>query len=156
MHAAKGILTARGGMTSHAAVVARGMGRPCVSGSSEIEIDYKNKVFKAKDIKIKEGEIITIDGSTGRIIKGEVKTVKPEISGDFSKLMSWADSFRKLKIRTNSETPIDSKTARDFGAEGIGLCRTEHMFFDEERILSVREMILSKSSEDREIGRAHV
>ena len=149
MHAAKGILTARGGMTSHAAVVARGMGRPCVSGSSEIEIDYKNKVFKAKDIKIKEGEIITIDGSTGRIIKGEVKTVKPEISGDFSKLMSWADSFRKLKIRTNSETPIDSKTARDFGAEGIGLCRTEHMFFDEERILSVREMILSKSSEDR-------
>ncbi len=149
MHAAKGILTARGGMTSHAAVVARGMGRPCVSGSSEIEIDYQNKVFKTKNNEIKEGDLITIDGSTGRIIKGEVKTVKPEISGDFSKLMSWADKFRKLKIRTNSETPLDSKTAREFGAEGIGLCRTEHMFFDEERILSVREMILAKSKEDR-------
>ncbi len=149
MHAAKGILTARGGMTSHAAVVARGMGRPCVSGSSEIEIDYQNKNFKTKYNEIKEGDLITIDGSTGRIIKGEVKTVKPEISGDFSKLMSWADKFRKLKIRTNSETPLDSKTAREFGAEGIGLCRTEHMFFDEERILSVREMILSKSKEDR-------
>ena len=149
MHAAKGILTARGGMTSHAAVVARGMGRPCVSGSSEIEIDYESKLFKANNKEIKEGDLITIDGSTGRIIVGEVKTVKPEISGDFSKLMSWADGFRKLKIRTNSETPLDSKTARDFGAEGIGLCRTEHMFFDEERILSVREMILSKSKEDR-------
>tara|TARA_B100001250_G_scaffold108069_1_gene91181 strand:- start:225 stop:2882 length:2658 start_codon:yes stop_codon:yes gene_type:complete len=149
MHAAKGILTARGGMTSHAAVVARGMGRPCVSGSSEIEIDNQNKLFKTKNHIIREGDLITIDGSTGRIIIGEVKTVKPQISGDFSKLMIWADSFRKLKVRTNSETPIDSKTARDFGAEGIGLCRTEHMFFDEERILSVREMILSKSIEDR-------
>jgi len=150
MHAAKGILTARGGMTSHAAVVARGMGRPCVSGSSEIDIDYENKILKTKDYKLKEGEIITIDGSTGRIILGEVKTVKPEISGDFSKIMKWADSYRKLKIRTNSETPIDSKTAREFGAEGIGLCRTEHMFFDEERILSVRQMILSKSKDDRD------
>ena len=149
MHAAKGILTARGGMTSHAAVVARGMGRPCVSGSSEIEIDYEKNLFKANGHEIKEGDLITIDGSTGRIILGEVKTVKPEISSDFSKLMSWADSFRKLKVRTNSETPLDSKIARDFGAEGIGLCRTEHMFFDEERILSVREMILSKSKEDR-------
>ena len=149
MHAAKGILTSRGGMTSHAAVVARGMGRPCVSGSSEIEIDYENKLFKTKNKVIKEGELITIDGSTGRIIIGEVKTVKPEISGDFSKIMSWSDDFRKLKIRTNSETPLDSKTAREFGAEGIGLCRTEHMFFDEERILSVREMILSKTIEDR-------
>jgi len=149
MHAAKGILTARGGMTSHAAVVARGMGRPCVSGSSEIEIDYEKNLFKANGHEIKEGDLITIDGSTGRIILGEVKTVKPEISSDFSKLMSWADSFRKLKVRTNSETPLDSKIAREFGAEGIGLCRTEHMFFDEERILSVREMILSKSKEDR-------
>ena len=149
MHAAKGILTSRGGMTSHAAVVARGMGRPCVSGSSEIDIDYENKLFKTKENEIKEGDIITIDGSTGRIIVGEVKTIKPEISGDFSKLMKWSDSFRKLKIRSNSETPIDSKIAREFGAEGIGLCRTEHMFFDEERILSVREMILSKSTEDR-------
>ena len=149
MHAAKGILTARGGMTSHAAVVARGMGRPCVSGSSEININYENKTFKTASMEIKEGEIITIDGSTGRIISGSVATVKPEISGDFSKLMSWADSFRKLNIRTNSETPKDTKTAKDFGAEGIGLCRTEHMFFDEERILSVREMILSKTKEDR-------
>ena len=149
MHAAKGILTARGGMTSHAAVVARGMGRPCVSGSSEIEIDYEKKLFKVQDREIKEGDLITIDGSTGRIILGEVKTVKPEISGEFSKLMNWADNYRKLKIRTNSETPLDSKTARDFGAEGIGLCRTEHMFFDEERILSVREMRLSKTKDDR-------
>ena len=149
MHAAKGILTARGGMTSHAAVVARGMGRPCVSGSSEIDINYENKTFKTASMEIKEGEIITIDGSTGRVISGSVATVKPEISGEFSKLMSWADSFRKLNIRTNSETPKDTKTAKDFGAEGIGLCRTEHMFFDEERILSVREMILSKTKEDR-------
>ena len=149
MHAAKGILTSRGGMTSHAAVVARGMGRPCVSGSSEIEINYEKKIFKASKVEIKEGDIITIDGSTGRIILGEVPTVKPEISGDFSKLMGWADNYRKLKVRTNSETPLDTKTARDFGAEGIGLCRTEHMFFDEDRILSVREMILSKTTEDR-------
>ena len=149
MHAAKGILTARGGMTSHAAVVARGMGRPCVSGSSEIDINYDKKIFKTSSMVVKEGDTITIDGSTGRIILGTVPTVKPEISGDFSKLMSWADNIRKLKIRTNSETPLDTKTARDFGAEGIGLCRTEHMFFDEERILSVREMILSKTKEDR-------
>ena len=150
MHAAKGILTARGGMTSHAAVVARGMGRPCVSGSSEIEIDYKNKLFKTKNYEVKEGDVITIDGSTGRIILGKVKTIKPEISSDFSKVLNWADSLRKLKIRTNSETPLDSKIAREFGAEGIGLCRTEHMFFEEERILSVRQMILSKSKEDRD------
>ena len=150
MHAAKGILTARGGMTSHAAVVARGMGRPCVSGSSEIEIDYDKKIFKIKNIVVKEGDVITIDGSTGRIILGDIKTIKPEISKDFSKIMSWADSFRKLKIRTNSETFLDTKTAREFGAEGIGLCRTEHMFFDEERISSVRQMILSKSKNDRD------
>ena len=149
MHAAKGILTARGGMTSHAAVVARGMGRPCVSGSSEIDINYETKTFKASNLEINEGDIITIDGSTGRIILGEVPTIKPEISGNFSKLMGWADSYRKLKVRTNSETPLDTKTAIDFGAEGIGLCRTEHMFFDEDRILSVREMILSKTREDR-------
>ncbi len=149
MHAAKGILTARGGMTSHAAVVARGMGRPCVSGSSEIDISYERKVFKTTDVEVSEGDIITIDGSTGRVILGNVPTLKPEISGDFSKLMYWADNIRKLKVRTNSETPADTKTARDFGAEGIGLCRTEHMFFDEERILSVREMILSKTKEDR-------
>ena len=150
MHAAKGILTARGGMTSHAAVVARGMGRPCVSGSSEITIDYEQKLFKTGDEIIKEGEIITIDGSSGKVMKGLVPTVQPEISGYFSKLMNWADEFRKLKVRTNAETENDSKTAREFGAEGIGLCRTEHMFFDEERILSVRQMILSKSKEDRD------
>ena len=149
MHAAKGILTARGGMTSHAAVVARGMGRPCVSGSSEIDINYEQKIFKTSTTVVKEGDVITIDGSSGRIILGDVPTVKPEISGDFSKLMGWADKVRKLKVRTNSETPVDTKIARDFGAEGIGLCRTEHMFFDEERILSVREMILSKTQEDR-------
>merc|ERR1711965_599038 len=149
MHAAKGILTARGGMTSHAAVVARGMGRPCVSGSSEITIDYESKQFKAGEEIIKEGDIITIDGGSGKVMKGLVPTVQPEISGYFSTIMKWADEFRKLKVRTNSETPLDTKTAREFGAEGIGLCRTEHMFFDEERILSVREMILSKTPEDR-------
>ena len=150
MHAAKGILTARGGMTSHAAVVARGMGRPCVSGSSEITIDYETKQFKAGDEVVKEGEIITIDGGTGKVMKGMVPTVQSEISGYFSTIMKWADKFRKLKVRTNAETESDSKTAREFGAEGIGLCRTEHMFFDEERILSVRQMILSKSKEDRD------
>ena len=150
MHAAKGILTARGGMTSHAAVVARGMGRPCVSGSSEITIDYEAKLFKAGGEIIKEGEIITIDGGSGKIIKGSVPTVQPEISGYFSTIMKWADQYRKLKVRTNAETENDSKTAREFGAEGIGLCRTEHMFFDEERILSVRQMILSRSKEDRD------
>jgi len=152
MHAAKGILTARGGMTSHAAVVARGMGRPCVSGSGEITIDYEAKQFKAGDNIIKEGDTITIDGTTGQVMKGSVPTVQPEISGYFSTIMKWADQFRKLKVRTNAETENDSKTAREFGAEGIGLCRTEHMFFDEERILSVRQMILSKSKEDRNIA----
>ena len=149
MHAAKGILTARGGMTSHAAVIARGMGKPCVCGSSEIKIDYENKLFKSGDHQIKEGDIITIDGGSGNVMLGKVPTVKPDISGGFSKLMSWADKYRKLKVRANSETPVDTKIARDFGAEGIGLCRTEHMFFDEKRIISVRQMILSKTLDDR-------
>ena len=149
MNAAEGILTCRGGMTSHAAVVARGMGRPCVSGAGTIQIDYKNKVFRVNDRVIKEGDIITIDGSTGEVMIGEVTTIKPDISGDFSTIMAWADKTRTLKIRTNAETPLDTKVARDFGAEGIGLCRTEHMFFDEERILYVRQMILSKNIEDR-------
>ncbi len=149
MHASNGILTARGGMTSHAAVIARGMGKPCVSGSNEIKIDYSNKFFKSNDHTIKEGDIITIDGGSGKVMLGEVPTIKPDISGDFLKLMNWADKFRKLKVRTNSETPKDTKIARDFGAEGIGLCRTEHMFFDEKRIISVRQMILSKTLEDR-------
>jgi len=156
MHAAKGILTARGGMTSHAAVVARGMGKPCVSGSSEIKIDYEKKEFKSGDHIIKEGEIITIDGGSGKVMLGKVPTVKPNISGEFSKVMNWADKFRKLKVRTNSETPADTKIARDFGAEGIGLCRTEHMFFDEKRIVSVRQMILSKTLEDRRSALAKI
>ena len=150
MHAANGILTARGGMTSHAAVVARGMGKPCVSGSSEIKIDYKNKLFKSGSLEVKEGDVITIDGGSGKVMLGKVPTVQPDMSGDFSKLMRWSDKYRKLKVRTNSETPNDTKIAREFGAEGIGLCRTEHMFFDEKRIISVREMILSKTVEDRE------
>ena len=152
MHAAKGILTSRGGMTSHAAVVARGMGRPCVSGSGDINIDYETKQFKAGNEIVKEGEIITIDGASGKVMLGTVPTVKPEISGYFSTIMKWADQFRKLKVRTNAETAKDTKIAREFGAEGIGLCRTEHMFFDEERILSVRQMILSKSISDRNIA----
>jgi pyruvate, orthophosphate dikinase len=149
MHAAKGILTARGGMTSHAAVVARGMGRPCVSGSTEIIIDYESKQFKSRNVLVKEGDTITIDGTSGEIMLGTVPTVQPKISNYFSTIMNWSDQFRKLNIRTNAETEKDSKTAREFGAEGIGLCRTEHMFFDQERILFVRQMILSKSKEDR-------
>jgi pyruvate,orthophosphate dikinase len=149
MHAAVGILTCRGGMTSHAAVVARGMGRACVSGAGNIKIDYANKLFKVENIEVKEGDVITIDGSTGEVMLGEVKTINPDISGDFSEIMRWADEVRTLKIRANAETPLDSRTARGFGAEGIGLCRTEHMFFDEERILYVRQMILSKTREDR-------
>ena len=149
MNAAEGILTCRGGMTSHAAVVARGMGKPCVSGVGAIQIDYESKEFKVNNLVIKENDILTIDGSTGEVIIGEVATIKPDISGDFSTIMSWADNFRKLKVRTNAETPIDTRVAREFGAEGIGLCRTEHMFFDEERILYVRQMILSQTQEDR-------
>ena len=149
MNAAVGILTCRGGMTSHAAVVARGMGRPCVSGAGNIKIDYAAKLFKVDNTEVKEGDIITIDGSTGEVMLGEVKTINPDISGDFSEVMKWADETRTLKIRANAETPLDSKTARGFGAEGIGLCRTEHMFFDEERILYVRQMILAKTKEDR-------
>ena len=149
MNAAEGILTCRGGMTSHAAVVARGMGKPCVSGSGNMQIDYANKQFKVGERVFKEGDIITIDGSSGEVMSGEVKTIKPDISGDFSTIMSWADKTRKMQVRTNAETPLDTKVAREFGAEGIGLCRTEHMFFDEERILYVRQMILSKNKEDR-------
>ena len=142
MHASNGILTSRGGMTSHAAVVARGMGKPCVSGSSQIYIDYQKKTFKADGVTIKEGDVITIDGGSGEVMLGKVPTVKPNLSGNFNKVMSWADEVRKLKVRTNSETPADTKVAREFGAEGIGLCRTEHMFFNEERILYMRKMIL--------------
>jgi pyruvate,orthophosphate dikinase len=149
MHAARGIITARGGMTSHAAVVARGMGRPCVSGAGEMRIDDKGQVFRAAGRTFKAGEVITIDGSKGEILAGAAKMVEPELSGDFATLMSWADGMRRLKVRANAETPLDALTARQFGAEGIGLCRTEHMFFDAERIQAVREMIVA----DDEAGR---
>jgi len=149
MDAARGVVTARGGMTSHAAVVARGMGRPCVSGAGEIHIDMKAAEFHARGKTVKAGDIITIDGSTGEVLFGQVKMIEPELSGDFATLMSWADSVRRLKVRANAETALDAKTARQFGAEGIGLCRTEHMFFDPDRIAAVREMILA----DDEAGR---
>ncbi|HEY9552227.1 pyruvate, phosphate dikinase [Allosphingosinicella sp.] len=149
MHAAKGILTARGGMTSHAAVVARGMGRPCVSGAGGLSIDYKTRMMRVAGKEIAEGDIITIDGATGEVMLGEVATVQPELVGDFGVLMEWADRARRLKVRANAETPADCRTAREFGAEGIGLCRTEHMFFDAERITNVRQMILA----EKEAGR---
>jgi pyruvate,orthophosphate dikinase len=149
MHAAKGILTTRGGMTSHAAVVARGMGRACVSGAGDLRIDYKAQSFSVMGTSVKAGEIITINGSTGEVILGEVATVQPDLSGDFAELMVWADKIRKLKVRANAETPLDARTARKFGAEGIGLCRTEHMFFDTDRIIAVREMILADDTAGR-------
>jgi len=149
MHVSQGILTARGGMTSHAAVVARGMGTSCVSGAPGLSINYDGGFFEASGIRVKEGEVITINGSSGDVILGEVPTLKPNLSGNFETIMNWADEFRKLKIRTNAETPVDCQTARDFGAEGIGLCRTEHMFFNEDRIISVREMILAENVEGR-------
>ncbi len=149
MHAAQGILTARGGMTSHAAVVARGMGRPCVSGAGGISIDSKAKQLRVGDRVLGEGDILTLDGSTGEVMAGSVATVQPELAGDFGTLMVWADKIRRMKVRTNAETPLDAKTARDFGAEGIGLCRTEHMFFDAARITAVRQMILADSEKGR-------
>ncbi len=149
MHAAKGILTSRGGMTSHAAVVARGMGRPCVSGAGDLRMDYKNETMIVRGQELKAGDIITIDGSNGEVMLGEIPTIQPEMSDNFSTLMEWADGIRTMKVRTNAETPNDCRTARSFGAEGIGLCRTEHMFFDADRIVAVREMILS----DDEAGR---
>jgi pyruvate,orthophosphate dikinase len=149
MHAAQGILTATGGMTSHAAVVARGMGTPCVAGCGEIHIDYENKQFTVKDLLVKEGDIITLDGAKGEVILGEVPTIDPQLTGDFQKIMEWAKEIKTLGVRTNADTPHDSQVARDFGAEGIGLCRTEHMFFDETRIKNMREMILAKDEEGR-------
>ncbi|WP_242182346.1 pyruvate, phosphate dikinase [Sphingomonas sp. CARO-RG-8B-R24-01] len=149
MHAARGILTARGGMTSHAAVVARGMGRPCVSGAGSIAIDAKAGTMRVGERTIKAGDMVTIDGTTGEVMAGEVPTVQPELSGDFAALMVWADGVRRLKVRANAETPLDAKVAREFGAEGIGLCRTEHMFFDAERITNVRQMILAEDEAGR-------
>jgi pyruvate,orthophosphate dikinase len=149
MHAAKGILTTRGGMTSHAAVVARGMGRACVAGAGELRVDYRAGAIMVREHVVRVGDIITINGSTGEVMLGEVPTVQPELSGDFATLMRWADQVRTMGVRANADTPLDAKTARRFGAEGIGLCRTEHMFFDDDRIVAVREMILA----DDEIGR---
>ncbi|MCF6292235.1 MAG: pyruvate, phosphate dikinase [Robiginitomaculum sp.] len=149
MHAAKGIVTARGGMTSHAAVVARGMGRPCVAGAGELRIDYSKGSFMVAGQTVHKNDVITIDGAKGHIFSGTATMVQPELTGDFGVLMSWADKVRRMKVRTNAETPADVKTACDFGAEGIGLCRTEHMFFEESRIAAVREMILAKDKAGR-------
>jgi pyruvate, orthophosphate dikinase len=149
MHAAKGILTTRGGMTSHAAVVARGMGRACVAGAGELRIDYKAKTITVREHVVKADDTITINGSTGEVMLGQVPTIQPELSGDFATLMEWADEARTMGVRANADTPLDAKTARRFGAEGIGLCRTEHMFFDEDRIIAVREMILADDAEGR-------
>jgi pyruvate,orthophosphate dikinase len=149
MHAAKGILTARGGMTSHAAVVARGMGRPCVSGAGSLAIDLQTRTMSVSGRTIAEGDRITLDGTTGEVMIGNVATVEPELAGDFGKLMEWADLHRRLKVRANAETPDDCRTARGFGAEGIGLCRTEHMFFEPSRITSVRRMILAEDGKGR-------
>lgn len=150
MHAARAIVTARGGMTSHAAVVARGMGRPCVCGAGNLQIDAEAGVFRVGDREIKKGEIITVDGAEGEVLFGEVEMQQPDLSGDFGLLMGWADKVRKLNVRTNAETPADVKVAKEFGAEGIGLCRTEHMFFDAERIPVVRSMILAGTKDGRE------
>ncbi len=149
MHVARGILTARGGMTSHAAVVARGMGRACVTGAGALRINEQAQTATIGPVTLHKGDVITIDGSTGQVMKGAVQTIQPELSGDFATIMTWADNMRRLRVRANAETPEDAQAARDFGAEGIGLCRTEHMFFDANRIQWVREMILSEDEEGR-------
>ncbi|MER9200781.1 pyruvate, phosphate dikinase [Mesorhizobium sp. M0933] len=149
MHAAEGILTTRGGMTSHAAVVARGMGKPCVSGAGSLRVDYKAGTLMAMGATFRKGDIITIDGGNGQVLKGAVPMLQPELSGDFAAIMEWADGARRMKVRTNAETPLDARMARSFGAEGIGLCRTEHMFFDGDRIVAMREMILADTEKDR-------
>jgi pyruvate,orthophosphate dikinase len=149
MHAAEGILTTRGGMTSHAAVVARGMGKPCVSGAGAIRVDYASQSMTAGGATLKRGDIVTIDGSTGQVLAGKVRMIEPELSGEFGTLMTWADKARRLGVRANADTPADARLAIKFGAEGIGLCRTEHMFFDEDRIRAVREMILADTEEHR-------
>jgi pyruvate,orthophosphate dikinase len=156
MHAAKGILTSRGGMTSHAAVVARGMGKPCVCGAGELAIDYSRGRLSIGTIQVTAGEVLTIDGSRGEVILGAVPTVDPKLSGDFVTLMGWADERRRLRVRANADTPADARTARRFGAEGIGLCRTEHMFFDDARILAMREMILADNADGRRAALAKI
>ena len=152
MSVAEGILTARGGMTSHAAVVARGMGKPCVSGCSALKINYDNKFFTVASHTVKEGDFITLNGSTGEVILGKIPTIAPAMNKSFQEIMTWVDEYRQMGVRTNADTPLDSKVAREFGAEGIGLCRTEHMFFDSDRIDAVREMILADSQDGRELA----
>ena len=154
MYAARGILTARGGMTSHAAVVARGMGRPCVSGAGGLQIDMKTRSLRVGGREVREGDVLTLDGSTGEVMAGHVATVEPELAGDFGRLMEWADVHRRMAVRANAETPLDCRTARGFGAEGIGLCRTEHMFFDASRITAVRQMILAEDEAGRKLALA--
>ena len=149
MHASEGILTTRGGMTSHAAVVARGMGKPCVSGAGTLRVDYRQGTLVAMGHTLKKGDIVTIDGGTGQVLKGAVAMTQPELSGDFAAIMEWADKTRRMKVRANAETPADARMARSFGAEGIGLCRTEHMFFDGARIIAMREMILADNEKGR-------
>eukprot|EP00437_Effrenium_voratum_P039454 CAMPEP_0181476534 /NCGR_PEP_ID=MMETSP1110-20121109/41754_1 /TAXON_ID=174948 /ORGANISM="Symbiodinium sp., Strain CCMP421" /LENGTH=909 /DNA_ID=CAMNT_0023601815 /DNA_START=77 /DNA_END=2806 /DNA_ORIENTATION=+ len=149
LHAAEGVLTTRGGMTSHAAVVARGMGRPCVAGAGEVQVDYTAKCFTAGDVTVQEGQVVTIDGGTGEVILGEVATVPPQLSGAFATVMAWADEVRTLQVRANAETPNDARQAKEFGAEGIGLVRTEHMFFEGNRIVAMRQMILAADEADR-------
>jgi pyruvate,orthophosphate dikinase len=154
MHAARGILTTRGGMTSHAAVVARGMGRPCVAGCGGIAVDYGAQILTAGGKIVRAGDTITLDGTTGEVFVGAVAMIEPKMSGDFGTLMGWADETRRLRVRTNAETPLDADTARRFGAEGIGLCRTEHMFFDPARIGAVRQMIMASDTAGREAALA--
>ena len=156
MHAARGVLTTRGGMTSHAAVVARGMGRPCVAGCGGVTVDYNNQYLSAGGVRIEAGQIITLDGATGEVFIGTVAMVEPQLSGDFATLMGWADKVRRLRVRANAETPLDAETARRFGAEGIGLCRTEHMFFDPERIGAVRQMIMAETEQGRRAALARL
>lgn len=156
MHAARGVLTTRGGMTSHAAVVARGMGRPCVAGCGGITVDYNNQCLSAGGVRIEAGQILTLDGATGEVFIGSVAMVEPQLSGDFATLMGWADKVRRLRVRANAETPLDAETARRFGAEGIGLCRTEHMFFDPERIGAVRQMIMAETEQGRRAALARL
>ena len=154
MHAAEGILTTRGGMTSHAAVVARGMGKPCVSGAGALRVDYRAQSMTAGGVTLKKGDILTIDGSSGQVLAGRVPMQEPALAGEFATLMKWADGVRKLKVRANADTPADARAAIKFGAEGIGLCRTEHMFFDEDRIRAVREMILAGDEKSRRVALA--
>ncbi|KQV43623.1 MULTISPECIES: pyruvate, phosphate dikinase [unclassified Rhizobium] len=154
MHAAEGILTTRGGMTSHAAVVARGMGIPCVSGAGSLRVDIRNEQLIAAGVTLQKGDVITIDGSSGQVLKGVIAMLQPELSGDFGKIMAWADKSRRMTVRTNAETPADARAARSFGAEGIGLCRTEHMFFEGERINVMREMILATDEAGRRVALA--